>query len=422
MISFDSGSLAKGASDAAGAVSATGVAGATGAVGMAGVDSTAGGTQGAADAADVVNVAGTQSAANAAGVAGAAGTASTKSVPESVGIKRHSITSLQALMVAHGEPSYRADQLIEWMYGRSASSYDEMSNLPQDLRAALSVSQPLYRLQVLDRQISSDGTRKYLLELVDGARIEMVAIPDRSRLTVCFSTQVGCSMSCTFCATGQLGLTRQLAAGEIVDQLTIASADFGQRVTNAVAMGEGEPFANYSATLDALRLINHPKALNIGARHITISTAGLVSGIMAFAAEPEQFRLAVSLHSARQATRNTLMPGLTANNLNALQHTLLAYNQAVGRRISLEYALIDGVNDTEIEIDDLITFCRELNCHVNLIPLNQVGADPDFFVPTSIGKARAIRAQLQSAGIEASIRRSRGADISAACGQLIAKT
>ncbi|MCL2631477.1 MAG: 23S rRNA (adenine(2503)-C(2))-methyltransferase RlmN [Coriobacteriia bacterium] len=339
-------------------------------------------------------------------------------IPASAGIKRYGITALQALMVSLGQPTYRADQLIEWLYGRSAESYDQMTNLPASLRDQLEQQQPIARPEVIDRQISSDGTRKYLLRYADGARIEAVGIPDRSRLTVCFSTQVGCSMGCTFCATGRNGLVRQLAPGEIVDQLTVVANDFGQNVNSAVAMGEGEPFANYSATLDALRLINHPKSLNIGARHLTISTSGVISGLMAFAAEPEQFRLAVSLHSARQQTRNMLMPRLTGYSINALQQTLLNYNLAVGRRVSLEYILIDEVTDTDAEIAALIAFCTELNCHINLIPVNAAGADPEFFVPTPLSRARAIRSRLLSAGIATSIRRSRGADIASACGQL----
>jgi len=342
------------------------------------------------------------------------------SVPASAGIKRYGITSLQALMVSLDQPSYRADQLIEWLYEHGVTSYDDMKNLPSELRALLKETQPIATPTVLDRRVSKDGTRKYLLELSDGARIETVGIPDGSHLTVCFSTQVGCAMNCSFCATGRIGLTRQLAPGEILDQLNVVKADFNHRITNAVAMGEGEPFANYMATLDALRLMNHPKAFNIGARHLTVSTAGVISGIMAFAAEPEQFRLAVSLHSARQMTRDTLMPGLTGYSLAALQSTLTAYQHAIGRRISIEYLLIDGVTDTDAEIAELIAFCADLNCHINLINLNATTADPDFFAPTSAARARAIRTELRAAGIETSIRRSRGADISGACGQLAA--
>jgi 23S rRNA (adenine2503-C2)-methyltransferase len=339
--------------------------------------------------------------------------------PETVGIKRYGITGLIEQLAELGQPAYRTQQLIEWLYGRGITSYDEMSNLPASLRQALADSQPLSYPQVRSRQLSRDGSRKYLLELVDGSCVECVGIPDDRRLTVCFSTQVGCAMDCQFCATGRIGLVRQLAPGEIVDQLTLVSRDFDQRVTNAVAMGEGEPFANYSATVEALRLMNHPSALNIGARHLAVSTCGLLAGIRAFSAEPEQFRLAVSLHSARQYTRDKLMPKLQSQKLPALQQALNNYVDKSGRRVSLEYLLIDGVNDTPPEIEALIDFCRSLHCYLNLIPLNPLAADAhSSYLPTPISRSRAIIQQLTAAGIEATLRRSRGADIAGACGQL----
>ena len=340
-------------------------------------------------------------------------------IPDSVGIKRYGISELQMLVAQLGQPTYRADQLIEWLYGRGVIDYQMMSNLPGTLRESLLLEQPIAPPQIVERQQSTDGSRKYLLQLADGANIEVVGIPDKQRLTVCFSTQVGCGMGCSFCATGQIGLIRQLAPGEMVDQLLVVAKDFDRRVTNAVAMGEGEPFANYQATIEAMRLINHPLALNIGARHITVSTSGIIQGIMNLATEPEQFRLAVSLHSARQRTRDILMPGLSGQKVSALHQTLIAYGQASGRRISLEYSLIDGINDTELEIEALISFAEDLNCHINLIPLNPVGAvDAEVFKPTPTLAARAVRQQLLAAGIETSLRRSRGADIAGACGQL----
>jgi len=386
-----------------------------------------------------------------------------KGVPDEVGIKRYGIDELQNLVSALGEPVYRATQIVEWLYARGVGEYSEMTNLPQSLRNALAASQPLYTPRIVNRQVSQDGTRKYLLELVDGVCVETVGIPDRQRLTVCFSTQAGCSMGCPFCATGRLGLIRQLSAGEMLDQLTTVSRDFDQRITNVVAMGEGEPFANYNATLEALRLMNHPSALNIGARHITVSTAGIIPGIMSLAAEPEQFRLAVSLHSARQSTRNILMPGLRAYDLDSLHQTCMSYCQASGRRISIEFLLIDGMTDTDMEIDALIGFCEDLNCHVNLILMNGIddvrgagaasgsGAAPGsgaasgagaasgsgaaseagavsgagaasgaamHFRRSSLKRAQEVRNKLLAADIKTSLRRSRGSDIAAACGQL----
>jgi 23S rRNA (adenine2503-C2)-methyltransferase len=317
-----------------------------------------------------------------------------------------------------------------------------MTDLPATLRARLEADEPLAALKSLRRQDSADGTRKYLLGLADGAQVEAVGIPGDRRLTVCFSTQVGCAMGCAFCATGAHGLVRSLAPGEMVDQLVVVSRDFGTRVTNAVAMGEGEPFANYDATLAALRIMNSPDGLGIGARHITVSSCGLLGSLRRFADEPEQFTLAISLHSAVQATRNALMPALAGQPLASLRRALAAYTERGGRRPSLEFTLIAGVNDTPNEVDALIAFARGMLCHVNLIPLNPLATTGDgavasrggrggaheggegrggsgpAYTPSTPEHCAAIARQLQDAGIECSVRRSRGSDISGACGQL----
>ncbi|MDR0308986.1 MAG: 23S rRNA (adenine(2503)-C(2))-methyltransferase RlmN [Coriobacteriales bacterium] len=381
-----------------------------------------------------------------------------------IGIYRYGIADLGILLTDMGEPRFRAGQLLTWLYGHNGhgvGSYQEMSNLSLSLRERLAAAEPLVPPRLVECQVSRDGTRKYLLELVDGCCIECVGIPDAQRLTVCFSTQVGCALGCSFCATGRLGLIRQLAPGEMVAQLLTVARDFDMRITNAVAMGEGEPFANYSATLDALRLINHPTTLNIGARHITVSTSGLISGIQRFADEPEQWRLAVSLHSAIQKTRDQLMPGLRGQTLDQLHDALKDYNLKSGRRVSLEYVLIADLNDDVEAIRALIGFCRGLNTHVNLIPLNPVddrlenttgqvrvpvnqmegsakqcggrSSHAEGYVeppsesaihigspqrPSNLQRLNEIESQLNRSGIECSIRRSRGADIAGACGQL----
>ncbi|MCL2339334.1 MAG: 23S rRNA (adenine(2503)-C(2))-methyltransferase RlmN [Actinomycetia bacterium] len=340
-------------------------------------------------------------------------------LPATVGIKRFGRDGLAALLSTLGQPAYRTDQLLEWLYGRQAKSFAEMTTLPSQLREFLDREQPLWTPLLRRCLVSADGSRKYLLELADGSLVECVGIPDEERLTVCFSTQVGCAMRCAFCASGRLGLQRQLAAGEMVDQINVVSADFDQRVTNAVAMGEGEPFANYKATLDALRLLNQPRILAIGARRLTVSTSGLIPGIRNFSGEPEQFRLAVSLPSARQSTRDQLMPGLSQQPLDHLWQTLYDYNEISGRRFSLEYCLIQGVNNTSTELAELLDFCAELNCHVNLISLNVVaGVPPPDWQPVPLAEAQRIEQQLNAAGVIATLRRSRGADIAGACGQL----
>jgi 23S rRNA (adenine2503-C2)-methyltransferase len=312
-----------------------------------------------------------------------------------------------------------------------------MSNLPAGLRTKLEACEPLAAPQLVTRQDSADGTRKYLLRLADDSRVETIGIPHKERLTVCFSTQVGCGMGCAFCATGTLGLLRSLQPGEMLDQLVLVSRDFGLRVTNAVAMGEGEPFANYDATLAALRIMNSPDGLGIGARHLTVSSCGLLRPLERVTREPEQFTLALSLHSAVQKTRDALMPTLANQPLDRLRSALVLYAEKTGRRPTLEYALIAGVNDTPHELAALIGFARGILCHVNLIPLNpvafgggagdgdsngtgggRVGGSGVALLPSPPERRMAVAAQLREAGIECSVRRSRGSDISGACGQL----
>ena len=197
-------------------------------------------------------------------------------------IKTYSLPELASVMKELGQPAFRTQQLQEWLYQRHASSYDEMTNLPGSLRATLAERFPLTMPTVVDRQISKDGTRKYLVEFDDGIRVETVGIPSRNgdRLTVCFSTQAGCPIACAFCATGQEGFARNLTPGEIVDQVLIVQEDMGKRVTNAVGMGQGEPFLNYDNTMAALRILNHKKGLEIGARHISVSTCGILFGTL----------------------------------------------------------------------------------------------------------------------------------------------
>jgi 23S rRNA (adenine2503-C2)-methyltransferase len=266
------------------------------------------------------------------------------------------------------------------------------------------------------RETSADATRKYLLKLADGVTVEAVGLPEGDRLTVCFSTQAGCAMGCAFCATSAAGFTRDLGPGEMVDQVRLIADDFNRRVTNTVAMGQGEPFANYDATLGALRFLNAAENIGIGARHMTVSTCGIIAGIRRFAEEPEQFTLAVSLHSAVQSTRDRLMPGVRSVELPALRKALIGYAEKTHRRPSLEYALIDGVNDTDAELTALIDFTRGMLMHVNLIPVNPV-AESGFARASGL-RVRAFERALEAARIDVSIRTERGADIDAACGQL----
>jgi len=319
-------------------------------------------------------------------------------------------------LAALGQPAFRRGQLVAWLYGRLAPNFAGMTDLPASLRESLAKSYTLNQPDALEVQRSSDGTRKYLWRFADGVTVESVGLPAGGRLTVCFSTQAGCPMGCAFCATGRGGFTRDLLPGEMTWQVALTARDFGLRASNAVAMGQGEPFQNYDATLGGLRLMNAPDGLGIGARHLTVSTCGVIPGIRRLATEPEQFTLAASLHSAVQATRDRLMPGVKRWPLEELKSTLIDYTHRTGRRPTLEYALIAGENDTPEEIAALVAFARGWMSHVNLIPVNPV-AGTKASRPSDPRIAQ-VAAALEAAGVETSVRTERGADIDAACGQL----
>lgn len=333
-------------------------------------------------------------------------------------IKQLSKQQLQQMLAEMGQPKFRAQQVYEWIYGKHASSFDEMTNLPKALRESLAEAYDLSVPEVVHRAVSTDGTEKFILRFADGACVETVGIPSANgqRLTVCFSTQVGCSMACSFCATGKQGLTRNLSCGEMVDQVALVGQQMGRRVTNVVAMGQGEPFANFDAVSAALEILNDPKALGIAARQITVSTCGILSGIRRFSDIPEQFTLAVSLHAADQATRDKLMPTMAHQPIDALRQALVSYTGKTNRRVTLEYILLSGENDSERHLEGLVNFARGLLCHVNIIPLNAVeGSSLRPSDPSTV--ARWMRA-LEKAGVQATVRHSKGSDIAGACGQL----
>lgn len=320
-----------------------------------------------------------------------------------------------------GLPMFRVKQIEEWLYQRGASSFEEMTNLPKAVRQQLANVYSIGIPTLAAKQVSHDGTRKYLFSFPDGVSIESVGIPshDGKRLTVCFSTQAGCAMGCKFCATGLSGFTRNLTAGEMYDQARVVGSDFGQRVSNVVAMGQGEPFNNYDAVMTALRLMNGNCFLGIGARHITVSTCGIIDGIRRFEREPEQFTLAISLHSAIQETRDSLMPGTASIPLASLHDAIKEYGDVTKRRPTLEYAPMDGVNDDDEHISALVDFCAGMLCHVNLIPLNPVAGrngKPGTMRPSK--RIRDFESELIGHHVEVSTRSSRGADIDGACGQL----
>lgn len=343
----------------------------------------------------------------------------TESSPSSLDLRSLSHEELLTLVTELGWPSFRAKQVEDWLWKHHVSSFDEMTNVPAALRKQLAERGTLGDVSEVTRQVSNDGSRKYLIEYADGTRAECVGMPTRNRLAVCVSTQAGCRMGCVFCATGMGGFSRSLMATEMFDQVTHVADDFQTRVSSVVMMGQGEPFNNYDNVLAALRMLNSPNGAGIGARHLTVSTCGIVPMIRRFAKEPEQFTLAVSLHSAVQATRNLLMPGVRKYSLGRLHEVMEEYVEKTGRRPTYEYALIGGVNDNANELDALCDFTRGTLAHVNLIQLNDL--EGSKLKPSTTEKAELFVRALASVGVEATIRNSRGADIDAACGQLSQK-
>jgi 23S rRNA (adenine2503-C2)-methyltransferase len=312
-----------------------------------------------------------------------------------------------------GLPAYRVRQILPRLWTRPVADWSDASDLPAALREQLSRDFPLPRLHLETRQDSADGTRKFLWRLPDHEAIESVLIPSGSRRTLCISSQSGCALGCVFCATGRMGFRRNLSAFEIAGQAReVALRLPGERPTNVVFMGMGEPLLNWPSVSTALTLLNDPEGMGIGARHITVSTVGIIPGMLELARRPEQFRLAISLHSPSSARRLALMPIEKKYDLAAVLKAARAFR----KRITFEYVLIGGKNDSDQDADQLAKLARPLGALVNLLPLHPGGA-PDL-TPTSGNRIRAFADRLRNQGIEAVVRRSRGLDISAACGQL----
>jgi 23S rRNA (adenine2503-C2)-methyltransferase len=328
------------------------------------------------------------------------------------------LEELDAWALDLGEPRYRGRQLARWIYQRRAAGFAEMTDLPVALRERLGTVATLSRLRVLARaEASNDLTTKALLELHDGRTIETVLMRyDDGRRTVCVSTQVGCGMGCTFCATGLAGLTRNLSAGEIVDQVLLIAQQIGERPTHVVFMGMGEPLANYTATVRAVRLLNAPYGPSIGMRNLTISTVGLVPQIRMLAAERLQLTLAVSLQAPTDELRSQLVP---VNNRWPIAELLAAtrdYAAATGRRVTFEYVLMAGVNDRDEHARRLASLLAGAGAHINIIPWNPVYGMQ--YQRPSVATVHRFVGILRTGGIAATVRIDRGVDIDAACGQL----
>jgi 23S rRNA (adenine2503-C2)-methyltransferase len=326
--------------------------------------------------------------------------------------------ALEAHFGDRGQPRYRAGQVREWILEKLAPGFDTMSNLPQEEREALELAFALGEGELATVSRSSDRTVKHLWRLSDGELVESVLIPTSQRLTLCLSSQAGCAMGCTFCATGFGGFRRNLTAGEIVAQYRASQRWADQegygRISNVVFMGMGEPLANRKALFPALTILN--QGYGIGARRITVSTVGLVPGIMELAKRPEQFRLALSLHAPESELRKTLVPLEDRFPLPMLVEAMKAFDAAGGKRITFEYTMIDGVNDALHLAPQLATLAESLQAFVNLIPFNPIPYQD--WKPSPQDRIRAFEAILEERGVSVAVRESRGRDIDAACGQL----
>ena len=333
-----------------------------------------------------------------------------------------SFEQMTDLMLANGFKKYNATQVFQWLYRQKVSSFDEMTNLSKNLRSWLKENYSCEGLVMLKKQISRDGTRKYLFQLSDGSNIESVLMHYDYGDCICVTSEVGCNMGCTFCASGLLKKKRDLTSGEMVLQVLEVQKDVEEddiRVSHIVVMGIGEPFDNYDNVLNFCRTVNHDLGLGIGARHITISTCGLVPGIRKFADEQVQYNLAISLHAPNDELRSKIMPVNKAYPIAELMDALRYYASKNNRRLSYEYILLKGVNDTDECVDQLIKLTKDFDVYVNLIPYNTV--DEHGYVSTDYKTAMALYNKLMSSNVRCTLRQKHGEDIDAACGQLRSK-
>ena len=315
-----------------------------------------------------------------------------------------------------GLPSFRAKQVSGWL-SKGVSSFQEMANLPKALRDELQNEYELYRPSILRRQVSAeDGTVKYLLKLKDGNAVESVLMKYHYGNTICISTQVGCRQGCAFCASGIGGLVRQMEPSEMLNELVSAEQDSGEKISRIVLMGTGEPLDNFENVMRFLALVNHPDVMNIGMRHISLSTCGLIERFDELAERDLQLTLAVSLHAPDDETRTRLMPSNKGRGVDALMNACREYYRRTGRRISFEYAMIRGINDTPEQAQLLARRALSVGAHVNLIPLNDV--EEYRYKPSEPDTLDAFLKILEKNGVNVTVRRRLGKDIDASCGQL----
>ncbi len=331
-------------------------------------------------------------------------------------IKSMTAQEIGAVLKELGQPAFRAKQVFSWLH-KGAASYEDMTNIPQNLRSILAEKYPIYTPQVLRKQESQkDGTVKYLWRLEDGNCVETVLMRYHYGNSVCISTEVGCKMGCAFCASTLGGFVRQLQPHEMLDQVLFTQLDSGQPISHIVLMGIGEPLDNYDNVMRFLELVNDPEGMNISMRHISLSTCGLVPMIDVLAEKKLQITLSVSLHAPSDQIRDTIMPVNKAYPTEQLLDACRRYYKKTGRRISFEYAMIGGVNDSPEAAQLLIKRLKGMSAHVNLIPLNHVEESP--LKPSTKQAVARFQQILEDAGVPATVRRSLGGDIDASCGQL----
>ena len=335
-------------------------------------------------------------------------------------IKEYNLDELQEEMLALGEKKYRAEQIFKWIYVEKIKEFDEMTNLSIELREKLKKEYTMCNFKILKKQEASDGTKKYLFDVLDGNAIESVLMEYHHGKTICVSSQIGCKMGCKFCASTGIKFIRSLTCGEIVEQILAVEQDIGDKISNIVFMGIGEPFDNYDNVMKAIKIINNQKGLNIGARHISISTSGLVPMIYRFADEELQCTLSISLHATNDAKRSSMMPINNRYNIEELMEACKYYINKTNKRISFEYALAKDNNDNLDDAKELVKLLKGMLCHVNLIPINKI-ENGDYVKSTNENIIR-FRDYLNKNGIVATIRRELGSDIDAACGQLRRKS
>lgn len=331
-------------------------------------------------------------------------------------IKDYNMDELKEELKNIGEKPFRAEQIFKWLYETRVSTFDEMTNLSLELREKLKENYEIKQFKILKKQVATDGTKKYLFDVLDGNAIETVLMEYHHGFSLCVSSQIGCKMGCKFCASTGIPFVRNLSTGEIIEQIMAVERDENIRISNIVFMGIGEPLDNYDNVVKAIKIINNPKGLNIGARHISISTSGLVPKIYKLAEENIQCTLSISLHATTDEKRSEMMPVNNAYNIKELLQACKDYIEKTHRRISFEYALAKENNDNLEDAKRLVKLLKGMLCHVNLIPINKI--ENGKYTKSTNENIMKFRDYLNEHGIVATIRRELGSDIDAACGQL----